>query len=155
MRTQRAADMVTGGVLAAVGVVAVLAALRIVGTAGERLHPRTLPYILGWTLLAGGVTLVVSAAKFRGPERVLEWPDRTGLGRVAVSLASLALYVLLLEPLGFPLATLLFVSFSIWFIGRYHPLAALGLGAASAAAVYVLFIRLLALPFPVGPLGIP
>lgn len=153
MREQRVADMVTGGVLVALGGVTVAAALRIVGTAGERLHPRTLPYLLGWLVVAGGVALFLSAVRSRGPGRTVEWPDREAARRLLVSFGSLALYVFLIEPAGFPLATFIFVGFLVWFIGRCHPLVALGLGVASAGTVYLLFVRLLALPFPLGPIG--
>lgn len=153
MKTQRVADIVSGTFLSILGLIVLLAALKIAGSPDVRLQPRTLPWILGWTILAGGAILAVRAWRFRGEKRIIKWPDQAGMLRVLVTLASLTAYLVLMEPLGLPLSTLLFVSFLVWYLGRYRVAAAVGLGLAAAAVVLFVFVRLLELPFPVGPLG--
>ncbi len=153
MRTQRSADMASGSVLALLGLVVVWAALRIQGSPDVRLDPRTLPLTLGWTILAVGASLFLRAWRFEGEDPPIKWPDRAGAMRVLVSLASLIAYLALLDPLGIPLSTLLFVTFLVWYLGRYGVVFAVALGLASGATVYVVFIRLLQLTFPVGPLA--
>ncbi len=153
MKTQRTADIAGGIFLAVLGLVAVLAALKIRAAAEVRLHPGTLPYSLGWTLVGAGLILAVQAWRFRGADRPIRWPDAAGALRVLVTLGSLTVYLALTVPLGLPLSTFLFMTFLVWYLGRYRVITAVIIGLGSAAAVYFLFIRLLELPFPVGPLG--
>lgn len=153
MRTQRSADIVSGIFLSLLGLVVVLAALRISGSPDVRMQPRTLPLILGWIILAAGGILAARAWHLRGEARTIKWPDRDGTLRVLVTLASLTVYLLLIDALGLPLSTALFVAFLVWYLGRYRMLWAAALGLVSGATVYSVFFRLLQLSFPVGPLG--
>ena len=153
MKTQRTADIAVGFFLALLGFVAILAALKIQGSAEVRLHPGTLPYILGWTLLGAGLLLAGEAWRFRERDRPIQWPDTLGTLRVLVTLGSLTVYLALMFPLGMPLSTFVFMVFLVWYLGRYRVVTAVLIALASAASVYLLFIRLLELPFPVGPLG--
>jgi len=153
VKTQRSADIASGIFLSLLGLIAVLAALRIAGSPDVRMQPRTLPLILGWIILAAGGILAARAWHLREEERIIKWPDRSGTFRVLVTLASLAVYLLLMDPLGLPLSTVLFVAFLVWYLGRYRMVWAATLGLASGGTVYYVFIRLLQLSFPVGPLG--
>jgi hypothetical protein len=56
-----------------------------------------------------------------------------------------------MTPLGLPLSTFLYISFLVWYLGRYHILYALLIGFLSGLISYLLFIYLLELSFPVGP----
>jgi hypothetical protein len=49
-----------------------------------------------------------------------------------------------------PIATALYVAFSVWYLDRKRIVAALLTGAGSGVVVYYLFIRLLELQFPLG-----
>ncbi len=153
MKTQRRADIACGFFLAILGLVTVLAALKIRAAAEVRLHPGTLPYSLGWTLVGAGLILAAEAWRYRGADRLIQWPDRAGALRVLVTLGSLTVYLALMVPLGMPLSTFLFLLFLVWYLGRYKVATAVLIALASAATVYLVFIRLLELPFPVGPLG--
>jgi putative tricarboxylic transport membrane protein len=153
VKTQRSADIVSGIFLSILGLVVVLASLKIAASPDVRLQPRTLPLSLGVLILGAGIILAARAWRFRGEDRGVRWPDRAGTARVLVTLASLAAYLVLMGPLGLPLSTLIFVSFLTWYLGRYRLVWVLSLGLASGAVVYVVFIRLLELSFPVGPLG--
>lgn len=150
MKSQRKCDVVAGCFIALLGLVVVVAASRIRGDVEERLPPRTLPYVVGFMTLAGGTGLAVRSWRFRGEDPTVKWPDGSGALRIAVNLALLALFTALMNPLGMPVATGLFVASSIWYIDRRRWRAAILTGVGSAAVVYLLFIKLLALTFPLG-----
>lgn len=153
MKTQRAGDIASGIFLSLLGLVVVVAALQIKGAPDVRMQPRTLPLILGWTIgIAGGI-LALRAWRYRGADRVVAWPDRAGALRVLITLGSLAVFLLFLEPLGSPLGTSLLVGFLVWYLGGYRPISAGLLGLATGGTIYLVFIRLLQLSFPAGPLG--
>jgi len=153
LRSQRKCDIVAGGVIALLGAVVILAASQIRGDVEERLPPRTLPYAVGFMTLAGGVALAVKSHRFRGEDPEIQWPEKDGWIRIGVNLLLLALYTALMNPLGMPIATALYVAAAIGYMDRKRILTALLAGAGSAAVVYYLFIRLLGLTFPLGPLG--
>lgn len=153
MRGQRKADIVAGAFIALLGAVVIIAASQIRGDVEERLPPRTLPYVVGFMTLAGGLALAVKSYRFRGEDPRIGWPEKDGWVRIGVNLLLLALFTALMDPLGMPIATGLYVAGAIWYMDRRRVLTALLTGAGSAAVVYYLFIRLLGLTFPLGPLG--
>ena len=153
MRSQRKGDIVAGGVIALLGAVVIVAASQIRGDVEERLPPRTLPYVVGFMTLAGGLGLAVKAYRFRGEDPEIQWPEKDGWVRIGVNLLLLALFTALMDPLGMPITTALYVATAIWYMDRKRILAALLAGAGSAVVVYYLFIKLLGLNFPLGPLG--
>jgi len=153
VKTQRSADIAAGCFLSILGLVVVFAATGIKGGMDERLPPRTLPYVLGCTMIGAGAILAFKTWRLRGKETFINWPDRAGAVRVLVTLASLAIYIALIELLGLPIDTLLFVSFLVWYLGRYRIIYSAMIGLISAAVVYFLFIFFLELSFPVGPLA--
>ena len=68
-----------------------------------------------------------------------------------VNLVSLAVFIALIQPLGMPLATWAYVTFSIWYLDRRIIRAGI-IGFLSAAVVFFVFVRFLELSFPLGPL---
>ena len=153
MRSQRKCDLAAGAFIALLGAVVILAASQIRGDVEERLPPRTLPYVVGLMTLAGGLGLAVKAYRFRGEDPEIQWPDKDGWVRIGVNLLLLALFTALMESLGMPITTGLYVAGAVWYMDRKRILTALLTGAGSALVVYYLFIRLLELTFPLGPLG--
>ncbi|MEW6265930.1 MAG: tripartite tricarboxylate transporter TctB family protein [Thermodesulfobacteriota bacterium] len=152
MKTQRVADLVVGLVLAAVGLGIIIAAFQIEAAFAEKLPPRTLPVVMGVLLIVTGLLLSFRAWQYQGPAVLIEWPDRGGWGRLAISYAAFCLYLVLISPLGFPLATLLYLSFHIWFLEKKIGRAAI-VGLATSVLILFVFIRFLGLAFPVGPLS--
>ena len=55
-----------------------------------------------------------------------------------------------MNPLGLPLSTFLYVTFSIWYLKRSKWLTAIVIGLIFGVASYYVFIRLLTLSFPEG-----
>ena len=153
MRSLRKCDIVAGAFIALLGAVAVIAASQIRGDIEERLPPRTLPYAVGFMTLAGGLGLAFKSYRFRGEDPAVQWPEKDGWVRIGVNLLLLALFTALMDPLGMPITTGLYVACAIWYMDRKRILTALLTGAGSAVIVYYLFIRLLGLSFPLGPLA--
>jgi len=150
MRTLRSADLTTGALLALLGAATLIATRGIKGMAGESLDPRTLPSLVGWALVLIGTGIVASAWRYRGAPIGVHWPDRRGRQRLRVTAVALIGYAALIEPLGFPLITALFVAALAWYLGRYRVWTMLLLGAASGAVVYYVFMEFLGLNFPLG-----
>jgi len=155
LRTQRSADIAGGCFLALLGLVTLLAASQITGGLEERLPPRTLPYTVGVIILISGVLLAIRSWRFRGEDPVIKWPDRRGTIRVLITLVSLGIYLALMEPLGLPLSTFLYVSFTVWYLGKYRIWYPLLIGFLSGSISYLVFIYLLELSFPPGPFLTP
>ena len=151
MKTQRSADIVGGCFLAFLGLATIFAASKITGGLEERLPPRTLPYTVGVMILISGALLAIKSWRFHGEDPAIKWPDRRGTIRVLITLVSLGLYLALMEPLGLPLSTFLYVSFAVWYLGNYRFWYPLLIGFLSGAISYIVFIYLLELSFPVGP----
>jgi hypothetical protein len=151
LKTQRSADIFGGCFLVLLGLATIIAATQITGGLEERLPPRTLPYVVGIIILISGALLTFRSWRFRGEDPVIKWPDRRGTIRVLITIVSLGIYLALMEPLGLPLSTFLYVSFTVWYLGKYHFWYPLLIGFLSGAISYLVFIYLLGLSFPVGP----
>lgn len=154
MRTQKSADIASGFLISIFGIVVIFAATQITGGMEERLPPRTLPYILGITVLFAGIILTIKSWRFKGENPAIKWPDRQGFIRVLVILLSLAGYIAIISPLGMPISTAIYVAFSVWYlwIGRHAIIWSVLTGIISGAVVLYLFIYFLELSFPIGPL---
>ena len=152
MKTQKSADIASGCFLVLLGIVVLIAASQIRGGMEERLPPRTLPYIVGGTILACGALLALKARRAVGEEIPIKWPGREEMIRIAVSLLAIVVFIAVMTPLGFPLSSGLYVAFSIWYLKRSGALTALISGILTGALSYFVFIRLLELSLPLGTL---
>jgi hypothetical protein len=97
-----------------------------------------------------GIGLAVKSWRFRGEDPRINWPDREGKRIILVNLIFLAFYIVLLNPLGLPLSTFLYVTFSIWYLKRSKWVTAIVIGLIFGIVSYYVFIRLLGLSFPEG-----
>ncbi len=152
MKTQRSADIVVGWFITLLGIFIVLASTTIQGGAAHRLPPQTFPMVVGFLLLLCGISLAVKSWRLRGVDPAIKWPDREGFLTILVSLASLGCYIALMNPLGLPLASFVYITFSIWYLKRSKWPTAVLIGLITGVVSYFLFIRLLALSFPEGSL---
>lgn len=150
MRTLRTADLVTGALAISVGLVTLLASRSIKAMAGESLDPRTLPMMVGWAMILAGAGIVHSGWRYRGAPVPVHWPDTDGLRRLVVTAVLLLLYVALIEPIGFPIVTAVFVAAHSWYLGRYRAWVTILGGLATGIVVYYVFMQLLELTFPLG-----
>jgi hypothetical protein len=152
VRTQRAADITVGCLIALFGVFVLYASTSISVAGVHRLSPRTFPYALGVLLFCCGAGLALKTWSIRGEDFAIAWPDREGVRTIMVSLAALAGYIALMDPLGLPLSTFLYLAFAIWYLNRSRWLMALLIALITGGMSEVLFIRLLGLSFPAGVL---
>lgn len=152
MRTQRSADIKVGCFITLLGIFVIYAATMIRGGAAHSLPPRTFPMVVGFLLFFCGIGLAFKSWRLKGMDLVIKWPDREGIRTIAVILAGLAFFIALMNPLGLPLVTFLYVTFSIWYLKRSKWLMAIVIGLITGVVSYYLFIRLLALSFPEGSL---
>lgn len=150
IKTLRAGDIASGIFLVVIGGVTLIAALQIRSSIGGMLHPATLPVILAVVLVVGGAWLIVRALSKSYTDKPIEWPDRVGWQNWGVALAMMALYAALMQPLGFLLTTLLFITAFIWYFGKYRTWVAFAWGLGTVLFIYVLFIWLLQMAFPSG-----
>ncbi|RJR38722.1 MAG: tripartite tricarboxylate transporter TctB family protein [Desulfobacteraceae bacterium] len=153
LKTKRSGDIATGAALAILGLVAALASISIGEGAGGHLHPRTFPMLLGVLMIIGGGGLAIFAARDRTATKKIDWPDRRGWKTWLMAMASLVLFVALTPVLGFLLCIFLFVGGFILYFGRYALPVALGWSLGVTVFIYLVFIRLLDLTLPMGPLG--
>jgi putative tricarboxylic transport membrane protein len=86
------------------------------------------------------------------PDAEPAWPRGAALLRQAAAVLVLILYALLLEPLGFPLATFLTSAFLARMLGAGWT-AGLAAGFGLGIGLWVIFDPLLGLPLPLGPLA--
>jgi len=112
--------------------------------------------LAGLSLLLAGLSLllgvqVVRARRGPGARRGVE-AARGDWRRVAALLAALALYVVALDPLGYPISTFLLVLLMLRPATRRALVPALGLAVLAAGGSYVLFAVWLQVPLPPGAL---
>ncbi len=137
----RRTSLVCGGLLAVLGCVALFEALRMRDAwTGAPLMPA----------LVGGVLVLLGLAHAREPVAVGEWPDAAGGRRVLALLVLLVLYVALLPPLGFLLATALFTLPLVRTLGALSWPLTIVTTAAIAIASHVVFKHWLGMPLPSG-----
>lgn len=153
LKTKRAGNIASGIILALLGLVAAWASTSIDEGAGGHLHPRTFPMLIGMLLVAGGGALAVSGAMSKTAGKPIDWPDAKGWKLWLIALAGLVLFVGLSLPLGFLVCSFLFVAAFIRYFGRYRLPVAFAWGMGVALFIYIVFIRLLDLTLPLGPLG--
>jgi putative tricarboxylic transport membrane protein len=152
VKTQRVADIAVGCLVAALGIFVLFASTWISVAGVHRLSPRTFPYVVGLLLLCCGIGLALKSWSVRTEGPAIAWPDGEGIRTIVGSLVGLAGYIALMNPLGLPLATCLYLAFSIWYLKPSKWWMALLIGLITGVISYVLFIRLLGLSFPAGVL---
>lgn len=150
MKTQRVADIAVGCLVALLGVFVLAASGSIQASMAHRLSPRTFPYVIGGLLIVCGAGLAFKSWSIRGKDFPIPWPDAEGTRTIVVTLAILAGYIALLNWLGLPLATFLYVTLATWHLNRARWLTATVIGLITGVISYVVFIQLLGLSFPAG-----
>ncbi len=150
MKTQKSADIAVGCIVALIGLVVLYASTMISVRGAHRLSPRTFPYIVGTILFLSGGGLALKSRRFRGEDIKIKWPEREGVVIILVNLVSLALYIVLMNPLGLPVSTFLYVAFTIWYLKKSRWITAVLIGLLFGFISYYVFIHLLGLSFPEG-----
>lgn len=113
----------------------------------ETVGPETFPTILSVVLVAGSLYLMIK------PDPDAQWPLGKSALELVISVVVLVVYAMVLEPLGFIIATTLAVGTLSWRMGA-APKRAFLTGVASAIVVFVLFNYGLSLSLPAGLLEV-
>ena len=144
-----------GVALALLGLAAAGAALSIGGWGEGNWGPRTVPLLAAATLVAAGLATARAPSIARPPLAVEgePVPPRGGAADEATVAWLLALavgYVLLIDRVGYLVATALVAPAAFWLFGARRPLVLLAASTLVPLALHVVFFRLLGV-FP--PLG--
>lgn len=141
-------DRVIGGVLATLGiVVAVEATTFDVGFMTDPVGPKALPLLVAAMLVASGLVALLR------PRADIAPPSADAFVRMGAAVAVFLVYAASLPWLGFFLSTTLVVTaLSLLYRGPLLPSSAAA--AVLAGGLWLLFVRLLSLPLPVGELWI-
>lgn len=142
-------DVIVGGVLAVAFGAFALQATAL--TYADEFAPGAgfAPLWLG--VLGTLLSLWIVASALRG--RPVPRPDLGALARLLVAIFTLVVAVALADAIGFVAATALALIVLTLVVERMHPVSALATTAVTVGIVYVVFARLLNVPFPEGPLG--
>jgi putative tricarboxylic transport membrane protein len=143
----RAAIAVAVLLLAAAGVIA-WDASRIEVASVYGLGPEAMPSVVAAGLALLGLGHLVTA--FRGVPAPRDAVDLTAVLLILGGLA--ALMIVIATGGGFIVATALLFAATATAFGRRAPVTDLAIGLALGTVVYLLFVKLLSLSLPVGPL---
>jgi putative tricarboxylic transport membrane protein len=107
--------------------------------------PKALPWVAAAALVLAGVHHA------RRPDRETRWPARSRLVRMGAGGAVLLVYGIMLPWIGFLLSTTLVVAALSHLFGA-APRRSVPAALALTVGLWVVFVRVLALPLPVGEL---
>lgn len=148
------AERVTGIVGFSLGVAAAIGAKRLPGEAEFGLGAAFLPFWLGVLMAALSLTLVLQAGRRSSEVEAPIWPaDKPAWHRLAAMLVLLAGYVAILEPMGYGLATFLFLLCSMMALEQKRWWTTVLISVLATGALAALFRGWLWAPLPRGPWG--
>jgi hypothetical protein len=117
---------------------------------GSFRHPGVgfLPFGLCIILILFSLALIISRLK-KGTPSTPFWPSRTWL-RPLLGVVILGLYALVIETLGFPLITFIFLLIWMGVIERVHWLKMMFISIGVTVGLYLIFGFFLEVPVPMG-----
>jgi putative tricarboxylic transport membrane protein len=113
---------------------------------GDPLGPLTFPTILGVSIVACGVYL---AAK-PGPRTTQPVLVRNSFQQVLILFTLLILYSVSISWMGYLISTFLFVLIGAFLMGERSWAKGILISAVFSTAVFLLFVRVLTIPLPLG-----
>jgi putative tricarboxylic transport membrane protein len=117
--------------------------------------PRAFPYAIGALLVVTGLAVLAGLARgHRGEAEGGEDVDTdrgTDWGRVALLVGSLLALVVLIEPLGWPIAATVLFGGAAWSLGARPLWRPLLVGAVLAVVTQIVFTQALDVFLPAGP----
>ena len=122
------------------------ATLTEVSFISDPVGPKVFPVIIGILLAVASAVIVLR------PDAEPAWPAFIRLFEIAMAVAVLVAYALLLPRLGFVIATIFATAYLSWRLGT-PPLKAGIAGVATSVTIYVIFRLILGLSLASGPFG--
>ncbi|MEW6267388.1 MAG: tripartite tricarboxylate transporter TctB family protein [Thermodesulfobacteriota bacterium] len=117
---------------------------------GDPLGPMVFPTVLGSSLIACGVYLAVRPGP-RPPQPIL---TRQTFIQIFILFVLLLLYSASISWMGYPVSTFIFVSVAAYLMGERSWVKGILISAAFSAGIFILFVRILTIPLPLGVLKI-
>jgi putative tricarboxylic transport membrane protein len=150
----RKADRITG-IITLIFSGYVIAASSGMSRQGQSFGPGVgfLPFWLGVVMAILSVLLVLKSGKLPAGETKKIFPARGPLLSIAAVMAGLAVYILLIEVLGFLVDTFLFVVFLLGGVEREKLRMALPVAILTSGALYIIFRVLLEVTLPKNRFG--
>jgi hypothetical protein len=144
------AELAASGAVLTIGIVFLGAALRFPFLGEGIPGPGFLPVLISFGIIASGLTLLAGA--LRGTKTLVtpSWPSLAGWRHVGLLLVAMAAAFLLLDELGFLIATTLFMAAMIYALGERSWRMLLIVPPLSALALYLVFAVWLRVPLPKG-----
>ncbi len=146
-------ELISAGLLIALGATIVVQASGWVYLTPDGPGPGFFPIWTGSAIIVLSVVVafrhVLDVIRRQSVEKA-NWKDN---GRVLLCWTGLAVAAALLKPAGFVASFTLLGMFMVLVIYRKSLIAALCVGAGSAAGFWVLFVKILQVQLPVGPWG--
>ncbi len=152
MKLLRNGEVVSGAVLAALGIFIVTEARRWEYLGAEGPGPGFFPLWYGIGLIVLSLVLMVMHAQ-KAPEPASVSTGKGGMSRAFATWAALVVCVALLKVLGFIVAFALFTLFIVRFLYREPLGKALAVAVGGAVGFYLLFDVALNVALPAGMLG--
>jgi len=115
--------------------------------------PGFLPFFSGLVLVLVSLGVLIPALARASAKRRSFFPESASRRRILIAVAALATYGIALEYLGYLLTTLLFMLSIAQLIERRSWGRVAALACLTAVLSYLLFVVLLEVPLPKGPLG--
>jgi putative tricarboxylic transport membrane protein len=119
---------------------------------GQGVGPGAVPIAVSGMLGLFGVAVVGEAALARQNDPV-QWPVGEAWVKLGAIILGLGLYALFTPWIGFTLTTVLVTGLTLKLISPYRPAAIAGLSLAFGLAFWAIFILVLGVSVPTGPLG--
>lgn len=112
----------------------------------DSIGPRLFPIVLGVVLGLASLAMMI------WPDPFPDWPDFRGVMEIAVSLAFMIAYAVILPKIGFVAATFAVATYLSWRLGAQPARAAVA-AAVMSVAIYVSFEHVLGISLAQGPWG--
>ncbi|MDO6459149.1 tripartite tricarboxylate transporter TctB family protein [Granulosicoccaceae sp. 1_MG-2023] len=142
-------DIAVGGFLCFLSIAIYLYAERYAGAGVNQYGPNFFPQILAVMLFIASVVCIVQALRGHALKD-LETIDKPGLIRAAVMLLIAIAYILLMQVVGFFIATVVFLYAQMTYLKQKSLLVRVITSVLVAMAVYALFHSFLKIPLPEG-----
>ena len=147
MKQRLKADTVAGLFFLLVGVVIIYLSASLPAARMTRFGSGFFPTITGYGLLISSIIMIVSSIRNAVDERK-PFIDKTAVPRLLLLAMAIVIYSLLLRPIGYIIATILFLMAVLYIFGYRKYLWLVVISVVMPLIIYYLFVELLGVPLP-------
>ena len=145
------ADIVGGLIGILIGLYAIWEGTKMPEDLVMKIGPSFFPNILAGFLILFSAILIANAlrGKSKGEVAPLRIADK-GVQRGLITFAAAIVFCVVLDPLGFLLTSIIFLTFMMWIMGNRKPVALTIAPTVITLAVWLVFEKVLNLSMPAG-----